>query len=391
MNMNNLQKYALEEQEEEISEEVLNHSQKEKPDYYLGAFDTEEKITEAYKIINKTAYNFYNSNKFLFKSNGYEPEDLVNEIHLKLLHKFKEQETPFWVDTYGNLKTICIFTLNKLIRIITQESKPLTNPLSMFTTNNDETENNMEDVLFNSDEDRLDMDYDLCILNIIKELDKEKGILYDMAKDKIVTEKNSESVKQLNLSKIFKYSMYLTNGGYKKLNLSEEECRILQDNVKDDSPKNIKSIIELLYPGTKKVKQIEKIYYNILGEILNSFGIESDKYIQDQKDYNLIIKGGSLKGLTEEDIERIKGKGGIISEDNLKVIGLKKEAKRLTEIERQLSGGSFKVINGALVKKPKALTNKEKRALQHERFSNQDNLYSKGYSIINEEPVLNLN
>ena len=362
--MNNLQIDAQDEQDEDISEVLLIHSKREKPDYYLGAFDTEESITQAYKIINKTAYDYYNSNKFLFKSNGYEPEDLVNEIHLKLLHKFKKQSNPFWVDTYSNLKTISMFTLNKLIRIITQESKPLSNPLSMFTTNNDDTENNMEDVLFNTDIDRSVTDYDLYVLNIKNELDRINPYY----------------------SKIFSYTLFLNDNYFNGLTPIEVET------LKEMEPRKsvIKAIIEKFFPDMEKpIKTFEKEYMDDLKEVLEYVGLEANQYVQDQGDYNLITKGGSLKGLSEEDINRLRFRGAIIDEDTLRVTSLKDEAKRLTEIEKAENGGSVKVVNGALVKKPKALSNKEKRVLQHERFSNSENLYGKTYSLINEEPVLN--
>lgn len=376
--MNNSQNFIQEEQEIENLEEVLSHSRKEKPDHYLGAFDTTESITEAYKIINKTAYSFYNSNKYLFKSNGYEPEDLVNEIHVKLLHKFKEQENPFWVDTYSNLKTICIFTLNKLIRIITQESKPLSNPLSMFTTNNDDTENNMEDVLFNTDSDRNIAEYGLYISSI------------------------KEGLNNINplYSKIFSYSLYLNDSYLKDLTISkadkdqlDELLGVRFDTDNDDNSKIVTkstkvkpiSIIEKLFPKIENPKKFAKDYSKDLIKILQSVGLDTDTYLQDQNDYKLITKGGSLEGLSDEDIKRLRSRGAVIDEDNLKVISLKDEAKRLTEIEKPETGNSYRVINGTIVKKLKSLSNKEKRALQYEKFSNSENLYGKSYSVISNE------
>ena len=294
--MNNSQNFIQEEQEIENLEEVLSHSRKEKPDHYLGAFDTTESITEAYKIINKTAYSFYNSNKYLFKSNGYEPEDLVNEIHVKLLHKFKEQENPFWVDTYSNLKTICIFTLNKLIRIITQESKPLSNPLSMFTTNNDDTENNMEDVLFNTDSDRNIAEYDLYISSI------------------------KEGLNNINplYSKIFSYSLYLNDSYLKDLTISkadkdqlDELLGVRFDTDNDDNSKIVTkstkvkpiSIIEKLFPKIENPKKFAKDYSKDLIKILQSVGLDTDTYLQDQNDYKLITKGGSKPALSKSSFE----------------------------------------------------------------------------------------
>ena len=236
----------------------------------------------------------------------------------------------------------------------------------------------MEDVLFNTDSDRNIAEYDLYISSI------------------------KEGLNNINplYSKIFSYSLYLNDSYLKDLTISKDDKDQLDellgvrfDTDNDDNSKVVVkstkvkpiSIIEKLFPKIENPKKFAKDYSKDLIKILQSVGLDTDTYLQDQNDYKLITKGGSLKGLSDEDIKRLKSRGAVIDEDNLKVISLKDEAKRLTEIEKPETGNSYRVINGTIVKKLKSLSNKEKRALQYEKFSNSENLYGKSYSVISNE------
>lgn len=367
--MNNLQS-KMTDLVDEIEPQLM--TTREKPDYYLGCFDTPELIEQAYKVIRATAGQFYRKNTYLFQSKGYAIEDLENEIHLKLLHKFKEQENPFWVDTLGNLKTISIFTLSKLIRNLMQERQPQTVSMSSYTqgAEDENAESNLEDVIFK----------DI--------LDTEDQIVTDMFYEEVLNHiKNSEKDGQ-KFSKIFKYSLYLNQNIL--LDLSKEEIRKL-DKIKLEERTTLRSIVSMIEveenptAKSKRFRTVEKEYLSRMKDILEQdkygIGIDVTKFLEDQEDQRLILKGGSLEGKSKEDVLRIIRKGGIIDKEKekeglLELIGHKDLAKKLTSIEKKKKTGiTYKVLNGRVQKFDKPLTPQEKRhRSQLEYKEKQENL-----------------
>lgn len=367
--MNNLQS-KMTDLVDEIEPQLM--TTREKPDYYLGCFDTPELIEQAYKVIRATAGQFYRKNTYLFQSKGYAIEDLENEIHLKLLHKFKEQENPFWVDTLGNLKTISIFTLSKLIRNLMQERQPQTVSMSSYTqgAEDENAESNLEDVIFK----------DI--------LDTEDQIVTDMFYEEVLNHiKNSEKDGQ-KFSKIFKYSLYLNQNIL--LDLSKEEIRKL-DKIKLEERTTLRSIVSMIEveenptAKSKRFRMVEKEYLSRMKDILEQdkygIGIDVTKFLEDQEDQRLILKGGSLEGKSKEDVLRIIRKGGIIDKEKekeglLELIGHKDLAKKLTSIEKKKKTGiTYKVLNGRVQKFDKPLTPQEKRhRSQLEYKEKQENL-----------------
>lgn len=345
---------------------------REKPDYYLGCFDTPELIEQAYKVIKATAGQFYRKNTYLFQSKGYTIEDLENEIHLKLLHKFKEQENPFWVDTLGNLKTISIFTLSKLIRNLMQERQPQTVSMSSYTqgAEDENAESNLEDVIFKDS------------------LDTEDQIVTDIFYEDVLNHIKEVEEYGQKFSRIFKYSLYLNQNIL--LDLSEEEIRKL-DKIKLEERTTLRSIVSMIEveenptAKSKKFREVERKYLAKMKDILEQdkygIGINVTRFLEDQEDQKLILKGGSLEGKSKEDISRLIRKGGVIDKEKeknglLELIGHKDLAKKLTSIEKKKGTGiTYKVLNGRVQKFDKPLTPQEKRhRSQLEYKEKQENL-----------------
>lgn len=403
----------IEETEFEREEEDLGFkSTNGKPEHYLGYFDTPEKMAAVNTIIHGAANKFYGSNSFLFESNSYSEEDLVNEIHLKLLHKFKEQENPFWVENFGNLKTICYYTLSKLIRNLRQESNPMTTSSSCFikTGSQDFDDNDdMEDILFKGTKDLdADRDYLMYLRDFIYYLEIEKNydekfkiysklFRYNLYLTESVNIKFTEQ-ELINVSDLYEHEeeiiarygkqvSELSKQEYRELsikfsyleNLTEKELETL-DNIKNVNKRTMGQLVKLLKPKTKS-DECQKIIEDYMEEMERAVrffqGTKKEdtdiinKFFEDKEDQDLILNGCSLEGRTQKEINRLLRKGGIIDINNPnRLISQKDEANRLTKIEKDLKTGiTYKVLNGRIVKKEKALSNREKRALAQERWS----------------------
>lgn len=346
--MNNLQ---FNETEMFENEESQFKSTGKKPDYYLGCFDTPELVEQAKRVIRSTARSFYDRNPFLFQNKGYTPEDLENEIHLKLLHKFVEQKNPFWVSTLGNLKTISSFTLSKLIRNLTQKNQPKTTSLSTYLQNaeDDDAETELEEIIFKD------------------ETDLEEEVLNPIFLSDILSYIENLPENSDKYSKIFKYNLYLTQGII--VNLTNKEITGL-DKIKLQGKGTLRTAVALVEGMDKKSKQLRKIereYLSKMRDILQNeeygININVDNYLEDQEDQKLILKGGSLKDKSQEDVNRIVRKGGILNkEKESELIGHKELAKKLTKIEnKKKSGIKYKILNGRITKIPKPLTPQEQR------------------------------
>lgn len=346
--MNNLQ---FNETEMFENEESQFKSTGKKPDYYLGCFDTPELVEQAKRVIRSTARSFYDRNPFLFQNKGYTPEDLENEIHLKLLHKFVEQENPFWVSTLGNLKTISSFTLSKLIRNLTQKNQPKTTSLSTYLQNaeDDDAETELGGIIFKD------------------ETDLEEEVLNPIFLSDILSYIENLPENSDKYSKIFKYNLYLTQGII--VNLTNKEITGL-DKIKLQGKGTLRTAVALVEGMDKKSKQLRKIereYLSKMRDILQNeeygININVDNYLEDQEDQKLILKGGSLKDKSQEDVNRIVRKGGILNkEKESELIGHKELAKKLTKIEnKKKSGIKYKILNGRITKIPKPLTPQEQR------------------------------
>lgn len=346
--MNNLQ---FNETEMFENEESQFKSTGKKPDYYLGCFDTPELVEQAKRVIRSTARSFYDRNPFLFQNKGYTPEDLENEIHLKLLHKFVEQENPFWVSTLGNLKTISSFTLSKLIRNLMQKNQPKTTSLSTYLQNaeDDDAEIELGGIIFKD------------------ETDLEEEVLNPIFLSDILSYIENLPENSDKYSKIFKYNLYLTQGII--VNLTNKEITGL-DKIKLQGKGTLRTAVALVEGMDKKSKQLRKIereYLSKMRDILQNeeygININVDNYLEDQEDQKLILKGGSLKDKSQEDVNRIVRKGGILNkEKESELIGHKELAKKLTKIEnKKKSGIKYKILNGRITKIPKPLTPQEQR------------------------------
>ena len=403
----------IEETEIEREEEDLGFkSTNGKPEHYLGYFDTPKKMAAANSIIHGAANKFYGSNSFLFESNSYSEEDLVNEIHLKLLHKFKEQKNPFWVENFGNLKTICYYTLSKLIRNLRQESNPMTTSASCFKksgTQDFDDNDDIEDILFKSTRD-LDNDRDYLMylrdfiyyLEIEKNYDKKfkiysklfrynlyltQGINVKFTEQELINESNLYEHEEEIIARYGKQISELPKQEYKDLsikfsylsNLTKEEIEIL-NNIKNVNQRTMAQLVKLLKPKTKsdECQEIIEDYMEEMERIIRLFYSTKkeeteiiNKFFEDKLDQELILNGCSLEGRDQKEINRLLRKGGIIDINNpTRLISQKDEANRLTQIEKKLGTGiKYKVINGRVVKVPKPLSNKEKRALAQERWS----------------------
>lgn len=346
--MNNLQ---FNETEMFENEESQFKSTGKKPDYYLGCFDTPELVEQAKRVIRSTARSFYDRNPFLFQNKGYTPEDLENEIHLKLLHKFVEQENPFWVSTLGNLRTISSFTLSKLIRNLMQKNQPKTTSLSTYLQNaeDDDAETELGGIIFKD------------------ETDLEEEVLNPIFLSDILSYIENLPENSDKYSKIFKYNLYLTQGII--VNLTNKEITGL-DKIKLQGKGTLRTAVALVEGMDKKSKQLRKIereYLSKMRDILQNeeygININVDNYLEDQEDQKLILKGGSLKDKSQEDVNRIVRKGGILNkEKESELIGHKELAKKLTKIEnKKKSGIKYKILNGRITKIPKPLTPREQR------------------------------
>lgn len=367
--MNNLQ---FDETEMYDEDESQFDSVGEKPDYYLGCFNTPELMEQACRVIKSTAKSFYKDHDFLFQNKGYTVEDLESEIHLKLLHKFIEQEKPFWVSTLGNLKTISSFTLSKLLRNLNQKSQPKTTSLTTYlqNTEDDNAETELGGIIFKD------------------EIDLEDQVLEPIFLSNILSYIENLPNDSEKYSKIFKYNLYLTQGII--INLTDEEiCRL--DKLKLQGKGTLRMAVALVEGIDKKSKQLRKLerdYLSQMKEILQSdkygININVDGYLEDQEDQKLILKGGSLKDKSQEDINRLIRKGGILNkEKDLELIGHKELAKKLSKFEKKKKSGiRYKVLNGRVKKIPKALSPQEQR--HRARQENKEEIENLDFKIEEE-------
>lgn len=379
-------------------EEPVFLTKGEKPSHYLGYFDTSpELMNQALSIIKKTANSYYGKFKTLFKNSGYSAEDLENEIHLKLLHKFKEQENSFWVETLGNLKTISSFTLTKLIRILLQENKPLTSPMSTYTKDyEDESEDNKnkESLIFKDENSEEEITNNLIMeefyngfidfLTYETEKTSDGNFKYITKSVDGKYERVPRKKQCTQYATILKYNLYLNQ----KIDLglsseeiylldklfsglkSDEETDQLRKEGKKVSSSDIVTVRELM--RTLKINGQYKSYLKEIEDYMTMYGLEPEKYKTEINDQRKILKGSNLDKLTDEDIERISNRGGIVRDG--RIVGLTEEVRRLNNLEKQRSKPEkpeyrYREVNLRIIKQKIPRNKQEKLAIKQEKRS----------------------